>query len=268
MFNNLPVQNRDRRGFTLLEILVSASLFSIVMLTATGLFVATTRSQKKVQSLSKVQGDARFVVETLAQAVRIDGIDYTTMTEMPAQLSSNGVKLVTRDSLGTRSFFRVFVSGTLGGSPRNVIGVCTRTVTEDTSNPTKCVPSGPASTTGYANVTPTDINVTALNVFVSPGSDPFLPAPDATSDCAAAAGADTGFDDATGTCKCTGINVATACFPDQTCSSSSTAIGACRNANSQPRATIVISSNGGSQNTAEQTSVTFQTTISSRVYER
>ncbi|MBI5405195.1 MAG: prepilin-type N-terminal cleavage/methylation domain-containing protein [Candidatus Kerfeldbacteria bacterium] len=250
----------NRRGFTLLEIVVAASLFSIVMLTATGLFVATTRTQKRVQSLTKVQGDARFIVESVAQSVRIDGIDYTTMTP-PSTALVYGVKLITKNATGDRTFYRLYQNGT-----RPVIGACVRLATDVA---TKCTPTSNLDISGYTDITPASISVTTFNVTIAPDSDPFLASPTTAANCRVnPATVDAGFDPDLGACLCTGSNYATACFPGQTCSSSTATLGVCLNSNQQPRATIVVASTGGSNRAEENATVTFQTTVSSRLYKR
>lgn len=237
-------------GFTLIELITAAGIFSIAMLVATGLFAATTRTQKRVQSLSKVQADARFVVETMAQAVRVDGIDYSTLldTGFFDTDSSYGIKLVTRDSSDNRTFYRQYLNGT-----RPVIGVCLRTAAQSAD---RCKSNSSTQLTDYSDITPVSVKITAFNVYIRPLSNPYKSPPSTAADCKNATAP---VSDA---CTCSANSD---CYTDQTCDATA---GICLNANIQPRATIVVSSRGGSIREEEKQDETVQTTISSRQYKR
>lgn len=267
-----------QRGFTLLELIVAAAIFSIALLVATGLFVSVTRGQKRVQSLSKVQDDARFVLEQMAQAVRIDGIDYNYYLDRngdgqvyPADLTEDNdisdaalSELVTNDASSVRRVFRQY---TVAATGQNVIGVCSQNTLVSAENG-RCKP-GQEATAAFSIVTPTSINITDFKVWIDPGSDPFAPPPTSPSDCKSV-----NFDKPRGVCTCNDTadgsdddTDATNCFPDQKCVTRVSS-DICVNPNIQPRATLVISSTGGSARAEEQVTLTFQTTVSSRIYKR
>lgn len=253
------------RGFTLLEIVMAAAIFSITLLTAVALFTTTTRAQKKVQSLARVQDDARFMVESMAQAVRLNGIDYSyylnadadpATPPVPADLSAQAVdELVTMSAKDGRKFFRWFPA-------TSKIGACSQSPAELISNPTKCLLTG----SPYEDITPSNVTIEKFKVFISPGSDPYVPPPTEAADCRTnqTAGAGVyGYSADIGVCTCD--TVVDHCFTDQTCVLTSTA-KVCKPTNEQPRATIVITSVTGSG--GEQFRSTFQTTVSARTYRR
>lgn len=252
----------NRRGFTLLEIVVAASLFSIVMLTATGLFVATTRGQKRTQSLVKVQDDARFVIEAMAGVVRTDGIDYSYYRDPdqvaplnPVNLAVPQSILVTKNQAGKRTVYFRYQRTATGPF---VIGVCTHDPGEVPA--AKCIDG---NLSYFADVTPSTVSISVFSVFIRPFSDPFALSPAADSDCNPAHTGGFGYDSTKGACTCTVPNVGNDCFADQTCVN-----GVCSNANIEPRATILVTSTGGSTRAQENITNTFQTTVSSRIYQR
>lgn len=256
-----------QQGFTLLEMVVSAAIFSVVILVATSLFVTTTKSQKRVQSLTKVQGDARFILESMAQRVRLDGIDYSYYLDPDGDgnhtdvvdLSGQTDTLVVKDASGVRRFFSRYLNATSSRTARNALGVCEQT-TADAA--TKC--ANPSSS-NYTDITPSSISIEQFGVWIRPASDPFAASPTSVADCftgvAAQPGQD-GYDATNGICTCS-VSGSSSCFPGQSCTA-----GICLPANEQPGATMVIASRGGGVQTSDDVSLTLQTTVSSRTYRR
>lgn len=262
----------DRRGFTLIELLAAAAIFSIAILVSTSVFVSTSQTQRRSQSFAKVQGDARFVLESMSQAVRVDGIDYSYYQNPagdrslpPIDLRPAVDELVTKDANGQRTFFR-WVGSSLS------LGTCVQTAAEATSDPTKCSPDAV-----YSDITPTGIDITNFKVWIDPPSDPYQPVPASAVDCRTGlddnGSTQFGFDLSRDVCTCNStLNLADGtndqCWPGQACGSSGPAQNVCAPVNRQPRATIAIASSGGSSKIFERVSVSLQTTVSSRTYKR
>lgn len=277
----MKLPRTEMRGFTLIEILTAVAIFSVAMLVSTSLFVTTTKSQKRIQSVAKVQDDARFVLESMVRQVRVDGVDYAyyldpdgdgshadliPLTVDPLNPSPQRVEvLVVKGSDGERTFYARYQHGTRAGQPRFAIGLCTTSVTET------CL----AAPNGYTDITPGSISVEQFGAWISPGSDPNAVPPNGANDCRTnkddgplAIPRDYGYASAQNVCTCDpaanqpdGSNLS--CYPSQTCDA-----GVCMNANEQQRATIVITSKGGGSQTSEDVSLTLQTTVSSRIYHR
>lgn len=66
--NSLPT---GRRGFTLIEMLVSVAIFSVVMVIALGALLAISVSDRKAETIKSVINNINFSVESIARAVRI-----------------------------------------------------------------------------------------------------------------------------------------------------------------------------------------------------
>lgn len=284
----------DQRGFTLLELLIASSIFTTALIIAVSLFSSVMRSQQRIHTYTKLQGDARFVIEQIARSIRLDSIDYEWQDNIKipddqiATLDTNGIRRV------YRSYFKgnngtYACSGDAGVENIWVIGVCeqdTKTQSDDwcrwpaDREPWRCGPH-----THFTQLTPDNITIDDFFAFITPGSDPNKPPPTKNEDCATGhefrstedpreSTGDpyvrSGFDATRGICTCNGRGQ---CFRDQECDEPwvATGFGAsndgqCRNTNKHPRATIMITSK--SLDKKDAVSTTIQTTVSSRVYKR
>jgi prepilin-type N-terminal cleavage/methylation domain-containing protein len=65
-----------KKGFTLIEVLVSVSIFTIVMLIATGSVFTIVEANKKTHSLKSVMTNLNFALESIARDMRV-GTKYT-----------------------------------------------------------------------------------------------------------------------------------------------------------------------------------------------
>jgi prepilin-type N-terminal cleavage/methylation domain-containing protein len=60
-----------KKGFTLIEVLVSVSIFTIVMLVATGAVFTIVGANKKTHSLKSVMTNIDFAIESMARDMRV-----------------------------------------------------------------------------------------------------------------------------------------------------------------------------------------------------
>lgn len=60
----------NRKGFTLVELLVAMGIFTIVISIATGGFISSLRTQRQVASLISAQSNASLVLEQMAREIR------------------------------------------------------------------------------------------------------------------------------------------------------------------------------------------------------
>jgi prepilin-type N-terminal cleavage/methylation domain-containing protein len=70
MKNPYRRQKNNKKGFTLVEVLVAMGIFAIVVAIATGGFVSSLRTQRQVASLISAQSNASLVLEQIAREVR------------------------------------------------------------------------------------------------------------------------------------------------------------------------------------------------------
>ena len=59
------------KGFTLVELLVSAAIFSILILAATGIFVKIMNVQKKALAIQEVQDNISYAMEMISKEIRM-----------------------------------------------------------------------------------------------------------------------------------------------------------------------------------------------------
>jgi len=66
-----------RNGFTLIEMLVAVTVFTLILGSAAGLFVAGIRSQTKALVFQKLLDETGFVMEKMSRALRVAKKDLT-----------------------------------------------------------------------------------------------------------------------------------------------------------------------------------------------
>ncbi len=71
-----PRFGTSRRGFTLLEVLIAASIFSIVGMLATSIFVNLSQNKQKITSGNIIYDDAQFTLDQLTRQIASNTIDY------------------------------------------------------------------------------------------------------------------------------------------------------------------------------------------------
>lgn len=88
MKNYLLNFNNKKRAFTLIEVMVSVSIFAMVMLVATSSVFAIVESNKRTHSLKSVMTNLNFALEKMSREIRF-GIDYSC-NETPGGMISCG----------------------------------------------------------------------------------------------------------------------------------------------------------------------------------
>ena len=242
-----------RAGFTLIEMLVVAAIFATVFLIGTTVFTNIQVNQRGVLSRQRVVADGRFVLETIARSIRLSTIDYAYYNQNTAPTSGTPVAvLALRDQANAQTCYKLGAGGKV--------------------QVTAVVGCG----SGWEDITPTDLTINFLSMYIFPYTDPFLPPPATNADCAInppVAGA--GFSAATSTCLCrTGVSGILDCFAltgnanGQSCTTVSSGVNICKNPNIQPFVTMVMQTSSPSNNAGETSTATLQTAAVSRLYRR
>ena len=60
----------NKRGFTIIEVLVATGLFSIILLVVVGIYITTISAQRRTFGTQNVLDSSRFALETMARAIR------------------------------------------------------------------------------------------------------------------------------------------------------------------------------------------------------
>ncbi len=224
-------------GFTLIELLVAAAVFSVLFLVGTTVFTRVQSFQRGILTRQRVVADGRYMLEAMARTVRLGAIDYAYYQSNNINLSSPTDRLVIRDQLGNTTCYRLNSSAVETGAD--------------------CV-----STTA---LTPSDLLVQKFSLRITPRSNPYLPSPSSAADCRVPGN----LDPDAKVCACTGVADTTSCWPDQRClATGTTPAFVCKNAVTQPQVTILLTTQSTNAAPGEQTRLSLQTTVISRVYGR
>jgi len=143
----------NKQGFTLMEVVVGLALFGVSLIVLTDIYLLSQTAQNRLASETRIQSDARYVMEVIAREVRMNLIDYSAITNIPGQPYLDYLPL--KDLVGNTM---VFVA---------------------TSSPTYCEPGTTSCLTvkrnnsAWASITPRGVNILRSNFYVYPESDPF-----------------------------------------------------------------------------------------------
>lgn len=73
---NLPHTKSQKKGFTILEMLIAVAIFGIVSMLGVTVFVDITRAQRKISLENNLIEDSRFIMEQIVKDVMNNSIDY------------------------------------------------------------------------------------------------------------------------------------------------------------------------------------------------
>jgi prepilin-type N-terminal cleavage/methylation domain-containing protein len=199
-----PLQpNNNELGFTLMEIVVGLAVFSIALISLTDIFLLSQRTQNKLVGETRIQADARFVMEVLAREIRMNTINYEAVDSGDLADPLILPYLPLKDLEGNTLMFIATSSDS---------GICE-------AGATNCL-AVKRNNSAWASITPRGVNVISAKFYIYPATDPFSTA-------------DNNFGPA-----------------------------------SQPRVTIVMTSENINTRAGENNTQYLQTTVSSRVYKR
>ncbi|MDZ7798030.1 MAG: type II secretion system protein [Patescibacteria group bacterium] len=181
----INIFKNNKKGFTLLEMLISASIFAITVVIGVDIFFGVARMQKRTTYVQNVQADARYVLEEMAKQLRQGMINYQwydkenspvkekiPLSDLRDNSHEDNKILATKDLDGNQFFFERVPEGTLhDGSVRYVMKVCSIDITGG-DDLDKC--DDRTNNSSWQIVTPNEINVDKFYLFVSPSKDPFV----------------------------------------------------------------------------------------------
>lgn len=133
-------------GFTIIEALVSATIFAVASVSIVGVYLAVQRLNQASRSLNAVQQNARFVMEDIAKLVRNGQVNYVSYGGRVPQPSTRELLLLDRDGTPIRIYF-------------------------DAGNQTVLLEKTGSGPTGYVG---REVSVLDFRVYIWPDTDPFL----------------------------------------------------------------------------------------------
>lgn len=146
---------QQQSGFTLMEIIVALAIFSIALISLTDIFLLSQRAQNKLVGETKIQADARFVMEVLAKEIRMNMIDYAAIDPADQADPLNLSYLPLLDLEGNKLIFSA------------------------TSSPMICTIEGikclavKRNDSAWASITPSGVNIVSAKFYIYPIQDPF-----------------------------------------------------------------------------------------------
>lgn len=163
---------QNKKGFTLLELLISASIFSITVVIGINLFFNIIDIQKRTSYVQQVQGDARYVMEEITRQLRQGYLDYEYYYDLESRTYDfNSPILAVKDLDNNRFYFKRVDTGEvlINGSSdtRHVLQNCAVEIQTDELE--KC-----DTDSNWQTVTPAEVHVKNFRFFPTPLFDPFL----------------------------------------------------------------------------------------------
>jgi len=144
----------DKRGVTLMELLVVLGVFSLVVSMTSAIFLQANAVQRRVLIVSAAQADLRFALEAMVREIRNGGIDYS-FYEGGGGISVPSERLVVTNSFGQREEFFLETSPSI--CPAGI---------------SKCIAIRIDGGT-TESLTSASINIERLVFYITPTVDPF-----------------------------------------------------------------------------------------------
>ncbi len=85
LFDRLRHAWTSQRGYTMVELIASMTIFAIVIMSATAVFIKVGGASTKAGAQRKVQQDARYSVEDIARQIRSSAINYAFYAKAASQ---------------------------------------------------------------------------------------------------------------------------------------------------------------------------------------
>jgi prepilin-type N-terminal cleavage/methylation domain-containing protein len=159
-------------GFTLLELLIVAAVFSVTVLIAVDLFFSITKIQKRIASIQRIESDARFTLEAMAREARMGMVDYDYYETKGIDLAAKTDTLATRDQDRNLTIYKRYDYTAGNGIDDSVIIVCALNSPEDPLD--KCDKGPTEADNKWQQVTPREIIIETLDFYIQPAKNPLV----------------------------------------------------------------------------------------------
>ena len=143
-----------------MELLVVMGIFSTVVVSASDIFIAANRAQRKISALERLQADARFTLEAVTREVRGGSIDWTYYAGQSLSLDASVVVLALRDSTNAPIVFHKSDAANATYCP------------DAASTPCLLMTLGTVGVDPPAPLTPKGESVQNVKFYVAPSADP------------------------------------------------------------------------------------------------
>ena len=160
--NRLITQRR--KAFTVMEGVVVLAIFSMLIVSFSEIYIRSSRGSMETAERSRVQADARTMLESIARAARVSNIDYATY-------AANGISLA---NMATAPVTELDLM-----NPDANVSYRIKSIGIDAGcwGDGKSFPCAVVSTDGGVNwspLSPQNSKVVNFNFFLTPSADPFV----------------------------------------------------------------------------------------------
>jgi len=154
--------NRRRAGFTIVELLIAMTLFSVVMISLSDIYSQSLQYGQQIVLRAKLQADARNALEDVARAVRVSNINYTSTNYNGGSGTLPAMPVTELDLINPKT-----------GDTANI-----RLDSTDANcyNDGASFPCLDVSTNGGGNwspLSPKGVKIDNLQFYITPSTDPF-----------------------------------------------------------------------------------------------
>ncbi len=144
----------DKRGLTLMEILVVMGVFSLTVTIASTVFLLVNQAQRRVLAITAAQADLRFAMEAIVREIRGGQIDYATYEGAQGGIATPTDRLIVKSASGSRLEFYADTSPSV--CPSGIVK-CLSVKVNGTSQ----------------SLTSSGVLLEKLVFYITPGADPF-----------------------------------------------------------------------------------------------
>lgn len=97
---------KNKKGFTLIEVLISLAIFSMVIAATLNFFYFFQKIQKRTENWQKISRESRLILDQIIQNIRENEIDYTYYNDKNFDLFQRQNILALRDFEGKPIIFQ------------------------------------------------------------------------------------------------------------------------------------------------------------------
>ncbi|MBT4516912.1 MAG: prepilin-type N-terminal cleavage/methylation domain-containing protein [Candidatus Komeilibacteria bacterium] len=172
---------KDRQGFTLIEILISLSIFSLLVFAVSTIYIAFNNSQMRTTASQQLLNDSQYAFELMAREIRTSSIVYYLPDQTWCESVLNAVGesnvftncIVLEKANGQIVALTSFRSG-LSAYLWTELRYVTLNNCVDAYKNCDSWHTNPLAGTILLSPTLNDINIDSLDFHITPTSDPFL----------------------------------------------------------------------------------------------
>lgn len=99
-----PTASSNKSGFTLIESVVSVSIFAVTVVSILGVYTAVQKLNKQSASLTALQQNTRFITEDITKLIRNGQIDYARYGASVPQPTATNLYILGQDDIPVRVY--------------------------------------------------------------------------------------------------------------------------------------------------------------------